>query len=277
VSEANVIQSSAFPVTTPYLIEKFHEIGLRAGAVVLLHSSLSRIGYVVGGAPSVIDALLHVLTPSGTLMVPAHSNDNSDPSHWKHPPVPPEWWQTIRETMPPYHPAYYPTREMGRIADTARQYPGARRSSHPALSFAAIGAHADFLTANHSLNYPLGEGSPLARLYDLDGMIMLLGVGHENNTSLHLAEQRAEWHGKIDEHDGSAMFVDGVRQWVEYVDINGNDADFPQLGADYEREYAIPVHTIGSAQTRLFQQRPLIDYGVRWLPLHRAAPNREDV
>jgi aminoglycoside 3-N-acetyltransferase len=56
----------------------------------------------------------------------------------------------------------------------------------------------------------------LSRLYDLDGSVLLLGVDHDNNTSLHLAEYRADWPGKAYVTSGAAMLVDGERQWVSF-------------------------------------------------------------
>lgn len=271
MSDYDVIATSTAPLTTPILIDEFRRIGVDAGMSILLHSSLSRLGYVVGGAASVIDALLHILTPSGTLMVPTHSDDNTEPSYWQAPPVPPDWWPIIRATMPAYHPAYSPTRGMGRIPDTLRQYPGAKRSAHPALSFAAVGAYADFLTDGHSLEHGLGEHSPLARLYDLDGWILLLGVDHSNNTSLHLAEERAEWPGKAFERQGSAMLVNGERQWVEYESLCYEYADFAKIGDSYELAHEILRHTIGKATVRFLKQRPLVDDAVRRIPVLRSA------
>lgn len=72
-----------------------------------------------------------------------------------------------------------------------RTWPGARRSDHPARSFAAVGKHAEYLTGNHDLSHIFGQNSPLDKLYELDGYVLLIGVGHDKNTSLHLAETRA--------------------------------------------------------------------------------------
>ena len=79
---------------------------------------------------------------------------------------------------------------MGVIAEAVRTWPGAVRSDHPHVSFAAVGAQALSVTGVHQLDDELGEHSPLGAVYRLDGKVLLLGCGHDSNTSLHLAEWR---------------------------------------------------------------------------------------
>lgn len=257
------------PNTVDSLAADFAACGLRTGQTVLVHSAMSKIGWIVGGEVAVIQALLRVLGAEGTLMMPTHTGDNSDPSDWSRPPVPEAWWQTIRDQMPAFDPATSPTYKMGRIAELFRTFPGVQRSNHPNASFAALGQHAHFLTAEHPLTCVLGEQSPLGKLYQLDGHVLLLGVEHGNNTSLHLAESRAQWASKKTELIGSAMLVDGQRQWVEYEDLAYEDEDFARLGADFDAVTNLTIGRVGLAEARLMRQRPLVDYAVTWIERNR--------
>jgi aminoglycoside 3-N-acetyltransferase len=248
------------------------DIGVEAGQTILVHGSLSSLGWVCGGAPAVVDALQQVVTESGTIVMPTHSPGNMEPSEMEQPPVPESWYETIREQMPPYRPAVTPTQGMGAIAECFRSCPGVSRSDHPQHSFAAWGADASFVTEGHSLSYSLGEESPLARVYDLDGDVLYLGTTHASGTSIHLAEYRANL--DIDTRAwGSAMLVDGEREWVRWEDIAFDDGDFQACGDAFERERpdAVETGTVGVGETNRLDQRSLVDFAVEWLEANREA------
>jgi aminoglycoside 3-N-acetyltransferase len=272
MSEGQTIHSESLPNTRVSLASEFKSAGIYAGMTLLVHSSLKSMGWVCGGPVAVIQAIMDVLTPEGTLVMPTHSGDLSDPENWVNPPVPESWQPIIRENMPAFDPAYTPLRGMGRIPEVFRTMPGVRRSNHPALSFAAWGKYAGFVTDNHSLEHPLGEKSPLARVYDLDGKVLLLGVGHGNNTSFHLAEERAPGAKEVTEY--APILIDGRRVWKEYRSIDYDDSDFSQIGAEFEQRGAVKVFKLGKAETRLFSQQDAVDFAQEWIWEKRKEKNQ---
>ena len=261
--EAQTIARAEAPGTRESLAMDLRALGVAPGMTLLVHSSLSALGWVAGGSVAVIQALMDIVTPGGTLVMPTFTGDNSDPAMWAHPPVPEAWWPIIRAQMPAFAPAITPTRMMGRIAETFRTWPGAVRSDHPQASFAAWGREAKTITTGHALEFSLGDGSPLARIYERDGWVLLLGVGFGNNTSFHLGENRAET-SPLSE-TGAAMLENGQRVWKVFRDVEWNDETFPEIGDEFERTGAVRVGPVGSGEARLFSQRAAVDYAERWL------------
>lgn len=232
--------------------------GLRRGDTVLVHSSLSSLGWVCGAATAVVTALLDVLGEAGTLVVPAQSADNSDPAGWRNPPVPESWWAEIRASMPPYDPRTTPATGVGVIPEAVRTWPGAVRSAHPQTSFAAIGARAAEVVAEHALDSQLGERSPLARLAELDARVLLLGVGFDSCTAFHLAEYRLPAPPMTD--NSFAITTPRGREWTTVRDIALHDDDFAELGEAFADARPVEVGRVGAAVTRLFSLADAVAY-----------------
>lgn len=263
-------ERSSEPITVDSMTADLRDLGVEGGGTYLVHASLSALGWVCGGAPAVIDALQRVVGETGTIVMPTHSPGNMDPANMENPPVPESWYETIRGQMPPYRPAVTPTQGMGAIAECFRSCPGVSRSNHPQHSFAAWGAQAEFVTEGHSLDNSLGENSPLARVYDLEGDVCFLGTTHATNTSLHLAEYRAS----LDQETktaASAVLVDGQREWVHWEDVEFDDEDFSNCGEAFERSRpgAIERETVGTADARRFSQQRLVDFATEYFEENR--------
>jgi len=106
----------------------FRGLGVSPGMSVIVHSALSGLGYLVNGPYDIIDALRDIVGAEGTLLVPAHSGQLTDPADWVNPPVPEEWMETIRQNMNPFDPQRTPTRNRGVLVDYFLRYSGVKRS-----------------------------------------------------------------------------------------------------------------------------------------------------
>lgn len=260
--------TQSLPHTTGTLAADLRAVGLSAGDTVLVHSSMRAVGFIAGGVQAVVQAFLDVLTPTGTLMVPTHTSANSDPADWQHPPVPAAWWPTIREQSPGFDPARTPSQGMGIFPEVVRCWPGARRSVHPYVSFAAVGARASAIVENHPLEDALGDGSPLGALYRENGKVLLLGCGHGSNTSLHLSECR-QAQPVMAKYGGSVRRPSGAGRWVTWTAPEADESDFPEAGDAYEQTGTVRIGRVGNADAHLMPQRELVDFGTAWLARHR--------
>ena len=273
MSESDTIaRTLTGPVTVDSLSRDLDALGVMKGMVAIVHSSLSSIGWVCGGAVGVVLALEQTLGFDGTLVMPTHSGDLSDPAKWEHPPVPQAWWQSIRDSMPAYDRFMTPAKGMGTIPEVFRKQSGVTRSLHPNYSFAALGRASEYVTSGEKLDFSMDLDSPLGRIHELDGHVLLLGVGHGNNTSLHLAEYLADFDGQSHMDCFAPMQRDGVRLWARYRDIDLDSDDFEDIGAAFEATGACRVGKVGNATAKLMRQRELVHFAIDWMREHRSGP-----
>lgn len=164
------------------LMTDLRQLGVRAGDAVMLHSSLSALGPIDGGAETVVDALQETVGPQGTLLVPAFRD-----SVWDDP------TNLMNTDCQPCPQRLCPSRQpgfQGIIAETVRRRPGSLRSCHRTHSWAALGPAAERLLEGHRDSVTFcGKGSPFEELLTLDGCILTLGVGVNTVTYWHYWEE----------------------------------------------------------------------------------------
>lgn len=256
------------PHTAATLTGDLKALGVVPGDVLLVHSSMRSLGFVVGGVQAVVEALLSAVGPGGTLVVPTHTSGNTDPAGWQSPPVPEQWWPVIRSAAPGFDPVRTPSQWVGVLPEVVRTWPGALRSGHPQVSCAALGDRAREVTAAHDLTQSHGERSPIGAVYRLGGKVLLLGCGHDSNTSLHLAERR-QASPPMGETGAAVGGADGTSRWATWTDLVTGEEDFDQVGAAFEETGAVAVGPVGSATARLMDQRSLVDFAVDWMASNR--------
>ncbi len=268
--EHDLIQSVSTPATVDSIAADLGRLGVESGSILIVHSSLSSLGWVCGGAVAVVEALLQAIGENGTLVMPTQTTHLADPSLWENPPVPPDWWPTIRETLPAFDVRKTATRGMGVVVETFRSYPGVVRSNHPHVSLAALGSSAERFMANHPLTDGFGMDSPLARTYDADALILLIGVGHESNSSLHLAERIAHSDSSKTQSNGAPLVVDGQRCWVRFDEPCFPGVDFAVIGEAFGASHdSVRNGPIAAGTAQLMRQRDIVDFGVKWIQANR--------
>lgn len=251
------------PVLREQIAADLRALGVRTGGVLLAHASLSRIGWVLGGEQTVVLALQDALGPDGTLVMPSQSWQLCDPAYLADPRVPPQAHDAVRAGLPVYDARWTPTRTMGAVVESLRTQPGTVRSGHPHRSFVARGPRGEEVLARHDLADPVGEGSPLAAVGRLHGQVLLLGVGHDKNSSLHLAEARSGLPRRF-VANGAPMLVDGRREWVTFTEPVVDDEDFVAVGEAFAASGGQRTGLVGRAPAALMDQGELVRFAAQW-------------
>ncbi|XWN33608.1 MAG: AAC(3) family N-acetyltransferase [Devosia sp.] len=215
---------------------------------LMVHAAFSKVGWTVGGARTAIHALLDVLGPEGTLVMPAASPQLS--------PSDPTALNRIPETGFVKHAT--PT-TMGALAECFRTWPGTVRSDHPLESVCANGPNADVIVSEHAHLFCEGRGTPFEKLYLLGAHTLLLGVGFNRCTSLHFAESLSARRREVTNH--LPMMENGELRWLEVQDMAAdNSTHFPIVGERFAATRAVRSGTVGGADSLLFSTRDLVHF-----------------
>lgn len=255
------------------LTRQLAALGLCPGRDVIVHSSLRRLGRIDGGAEAVLDAIRDVVGPGATIVVPTQTAGNSTTSRAYRAAT--AGMNTAQRhhyemSMPGFDLKSSASHGMGALAELVRVHPGAVRSNHPQTSFTALGPAAKDLMAVHDVDCHLGERSPMAALYS-GASILLLGVGYDTCTALHLAEYRLPWPAPAKRYQCFVM-RDGLRHTVEFDGADLDDSDFPALGQALDDQPFVSIGTVGHGPARLLPMRNAVDYAIGWMVAHRGQP-----
>lgn len=258
-------------VTRERIIRDLFLLGVKSGQTLLVNSSLRSFGWVDGGAATVVAALQEAVGVGGNVVTPTGTEENSLTSRAHRARIAgmsSAEVKAYRSEMPPFDRETTPS-GMGAIGEALRTTVGAVRSAHPQSSFAAVGPEADWLMADHEIESHLGEGSPLARLYKLDALVLMLGVGHHAHTALHLAEYRYRELPPMRTYVCVTQ-VGGRRRWIAYRDVVLDDSDFECLGSYLDNARVGDRGYVGSAECRLLSLRQAVDFAATWMAAHRS-------
>ncbi|MGD0702418.1 MAG: AAC(3) family N-acetyltransferase [Trebonia sp.] len=264
------------------LAAELRALGVRAGQTLLVHASLASLGWVDGGAATVVAALRAAVGAAGNVVVFTGTEENSTTSRAHLARIAglnPGQVAQFRNRMAAFDRERTPTGS-GRIAEELRTTEGAVRSDHPQASFAALGPRAAELMGGHALNCHHGRRSPLGRMYalaadgQLDAAVLMLGVSYHACTALHLAEYRYPV-GRPSRYPAARTYscvtsVGGRRRWTLYRDAALDDSDFEKIGEHLDKEIAEHQGYVGEAPSRLLPFRAVVDHATNWMREYRS-------
>ncbi|MDL1862584.1 AAC(3)-VI family aminoglycoside N-acetyltransferase [Betaproteobacteria bacterium PRO7] len=216
-------------------------LGVERGGIVLVHTSFRAVRPIVNGPAGLIEALRAALGPDGTLVMPSWTGDDDAP----------------------FDPAATPcAADLGVVADTFRRMRGAARSDHP-FAFAALGPQARSITDGPLPASPHAPDSPIGRVHAMDGQVLLLGVGHDADTALHLAEVIAGVPYRVPKF--CTVLRSGRPVRVHYEE-NDHCCERFALADEWLRARGLQAEgRVGYGQARLFRARDVIALAVERL------------
>ena len=272
-AEASVARmSDAVPLfrTRASLRKDIECLGVGPGDIVMVHAAMSRVGRLLNGPDALIGALLDATGPGGTILAYTDWDARYDELLDRHGRVAEPW----RAHVPPFDPsASRAARDNGVLAEFIRTWPGARRSRNPGASVAAIGARADWITADHPLDYGYGEGSPLAKLVAAGGKVLMAGAPLDTMTLLHHAEHLSRIPGKrIRRYEVPFATAEGT-QWRMVEEFETSLAVVPGLADDcfativedfLATGRGVQGH-VGDAPATLVEAEAITAFAVEWL------------
>lgn len=217
------------------VIAQLHDIGVEHGDVLLVHASFRAVRPIVGGPAGLIEALSEAIGPQGTLVMPSWTGDDDRPFDPKADPANPD---------------------LGVVPDIFWRLPGVLRSDHP-FAYAARGPIAHRILADGLPLPPMCPESPAGRVLECDGRILLLGVDHDANSSLHLCELLADVPYRTPKH--ITVLRDGRPQRIDYAENDHCCQRFNEAG-DWLKERGLQrAGPVGDAPSKLMRSRDLVD------------------
>lgn len=222
------------PVAHTMLVAQLRELGVETGAVLLLHSSFHKIGPVDGGPDVFIDALLEAIGPDGTLVMPSWTDDDDEP----------------------FDPRATSALHLGIVAETFRRRPGVVRGDHP-FAVAALGPHARDIAGAPFVLPPHAPDSGIGRVYDRDGWVLLAGVDHDADTTIHLAELVAG--APYRRPKSITVLEDSEPRRIDYGENDSCCRGFNMVGDWLRARGRQREGSIGRAQATLARSRDIVE------------------
>ncbi len=252
----NLIQSV---LTKQDLVNQLKKLGVTSSMILEVHVAYELLPFVVGGAKTVVDALMEVAKDGGTIMMHVKPKHAKDPTFWNDANISTYLYEDIRKNTPAFDPRFCEL-DNDPIVENFRNRDGVEFSSHPAYCYAAWGRYAKFLCNKQSLHFPLAEESPVARLYELKGYVLNLGCSFTELTCLHLAQYRSD----CCPIGVSSSCLNGQGNWQRYLDLEVDASQFKRIRSILLNANQIRSSMLGDCEMELFSVPLAIDEATKY-------------
>ena len=260
--------------TRKSLSEDLHRLGLAPGQMIMLHASVRAVGPIIGGPDEIHLAVADAIAPGGTLMMYVGCQDGFDDVGRGV--LSSEEENAILADQPAFDFRHArAARDFGALAEFFRSYPGTICSEAVCARMAARGQRAEWLLADPPWNYGFGRGSPLDKLCQSGGKVLLLGSRYDEVALLHYAEHIAPFEGKRIARYKVPILRDGARVWADCEEFNTSSAGVHENWPENAFELIVDdflatragtpacrVGSVGRADSALLDAAALVEHAV---------------
>lgn len=261
------INSEAIAVSSKEeIIQQLMTLGIQKGMVLLVQADIRRLGYVIGGEQALIEALIEAVGYEGTLVVPTFTPQLLDPACQKKR-VGRTYWEDVRASALPFDRRLTLPLKKDTLAMQFLRNEGVVRSYHPLYSFAAWGKYAKLICDRHPLHFGLSQDSPLGKMVEFNGYMVLLGCEYERCCLFHLARYSGD---QLPIRLVSAPITGNKRTiWKDMLDLEYQTKNFSAIGEVMEERNVVKNSYIGNGRCRMFSAREAVTLATAYFHIHK--------
>ena len=226
-------------------------LGVKKGMLLYVSASMKPFRYVVGGAQTIIDALMEIVGYDGTIVMAAPTRHLCDPIEIKK--VPRDRSEEARKSTPPFNKKLTAPSGVGEIPIQFMRNDAVLRSNHPMVSFLAWGKYAKLIVEKHPLHFGMNLDSPLGKIKEYNGYVVTIGSDYDRCEIFHLAQYMTMkcpiriYSVPIDRG--------GSTSWIQLLDLELNNEGYNEIGKIMEERFLVKTTYIGNSTGRLFSAK----------------------
>lgn len=253
-------------ITKEDILQQLQNIGIQRGMLLMVDACSENMGYISGGIQTFIEALMDSVGYEGTIVMPCFTPKNIDPACSGATKISRENWDIVRDHSLPFHKKLNAPDTSDVMIHQFLRNEGVLRSYHPIYSFAAWGKYAKIICDKHPLHFGLSKESPLGKLSELNGFVLLAGCGYEDCTMFQLARYSGEQLpikilSSPIEHNNQVL-------WKDMLDLELDNSGFEVIGEVMEERKIVKNMYINSARCRFFSAREAVNIATAYFHIN---------